>query len=157
MKPKILLLALTLLLWANSALATELNMSRLDYQIGQCRYSTEIETEPEAEKPGFWANRDPWTKKDTYWQTAFIVITTIDIYNTAKCMETGDYYEANPIVQKFIGKNPTPEEVYIFGAEWMIFHSAVSRMLPKKYRRVWQSFVIVYTAHDITAGAFILF
>lgn len=144
---KIILIVILLFFWADPVTAIDL---------GQNIDTTQNSVKPE-QSQGFWASRDPWTKKDTYWQTAFIFITTIDICNTAKCMETGKYYEDNPIVQKFIGKEPTPEEVYIFGAEWIVFHTIVAKALPKKYRRFWQSFVITWTTSDIVTGTVLLF
>ncbi len=96
-----------------------------------------------------------WTWEDTALQTVysgFLVADWSQTLHTARDhitqhnFRTGftPYYESQDGAQRFIGKYPSKRNVNMYFTTMMIGHAAVSYLLPKPYRTIWQSFYIIY-------------
>ncbi|MDH5256795.1 MAG: hypothetical protein OEX07_02265 [Gammaproteobacteria bacterium] len=79
-----------------------------------------------------------WSKKDTYWETAYLVTHVADWGQTldisSQC-QSGTYYETNPIM----GKCPSAQSVNAYFIGTALLHYGVAHMLPRKYRRMFQA------------------
>ena len=78
-----------------------------------------------------------WSKKDTYWQAAYLAThiadwgQTLDI--SSQC-ESGHYYETNVIM----GRCPNAQTVNTYFIATALLHYGVAHALPPKYRRMFQ-------------------
>jgi len=100
---------------------------------------------------------DEWTKKDTAYQTAFLVLTAMDWQQTKEITRNPNYYEKNPI----LGHNPKQNKIDAYFLSCAFMHTTIAYYLPEKYRRVWQYLFIGietgYVAHNYNAGVRINF
>ena len=85
---------------------------------------------------------DPWTKKDTAYQGAFLAVTAIDWLQTKEVVRNPNYYEINPV----LGCNPKQNNVDLYFAGCAIANTAIAYYLPKEYRRIWQCLWIGFEA-----------
>lgn len=103
---------------------------------------------------------DKWTWEDTALQSIYSGILVADWAQTlhiARDIKTRHninsgrtpYYESES--ERFIGKYPSKNDVNFYFTTMLIGHAAVSYLLPKPYRTIWQSVYIVYE-HDIVQG-----
>ncbi len=79
-----------------------------------------------------------WSKKDTYWQAAYFATHLADWGQTldiAGQCESGSYYETNPI----LGKCPSAQTVNAYFLGTALLHYGAAKMLPRKYRRMFQA------------------
>lgn len=87
----------------------------------------------------FTTNAQAWTDEDTMWETAYLAAHITDWGQTrdisAHCSTTGKYYETNPI----LGDCPSQQMVNTYFLGTALAHITVARMLPKKYRRMFQA------------------
>jgi len=93
-----------------------------------------------------------WSKKDTYWETAYLVTHIADWGQTrdiASQCESGRYYETNPIM----GKCPSSQTVNAYFIGTALMHYGVAHMLPRKYRRMFQAGTIGMELSYITNNA----
>lgn len=101
--------------------------------------------------------RDRWTLKDTLYQTQYAVLHIIDWGQTRYIADSDEFYEMNPV----LGANPTKEAVDLYFAVTLVSHTAISFILPEKWRRKWQFFWIglesFITASNSSAGVAISF
>ncbi len=117
---------------------------------------------------------DPWTKTDTAFQAATVALTLAD-WGQTRWMQRqytkrepgriywegwrpeGIYDEINPI----LGEHPSQSRIDVYFAGLILGHTAIARLLPNPYRRIWQGVFIVteagFVAHNITIGARIKF
>ncbi|HFE37957.1 MAG TPA: hypothetical protein ENK06_06005 [Gammaproteobacteria bacterium] len=96
-----------------------------------------------------------WSKKDTYWQSAYFLThladwgQTLDIANQCS---SGSYYETNPVM----GKCPSAQTVNAYFAATALIHYGVAHMLPPKYRRMFQigtmGMQLSYIANNASIG-----
>ena len=83
-------------------------------------------------------NANAWSKKDPYWETAYLVThladwgQTLDI--SSQCAG-GSYYETNPVM----GKCPSAQVVNAYFIGTALLHYGVAQILPPKYRRMFQA------------------
>lgn len=80
-----------------------------------------------------------WTVKDTAFQLQYTVLHVIDWGQTRYISKHDEFYETNPL----LGTNPSTEFVDVYFAVTLIGHTAVSYLLPAKWRRRWQAFTTV--------------
>jgi len=93
-----------------------------------------------------------WSKKDTYWETAYLVTHLADWGQTldiASQCETGNYYETNPVM----GKCPSAQTVNAYFLGTALLHYGVAHALPRKYRRMFQAGTIAMELSYITNNA----
>lgn len=93
-----------------------------------------------------------WSKKDTYWETAYFVTHLADWGQTldiASQCQGGAYYETNPIM----GKCPSAQTVNAYFIGTGLLHYGVAHMLPKKYRRMFQAGTIGMELSYISSNA----
>lgn len=88
--------------------------------------------------PAFCYEHDPWTTQDTVLQLVYITTLSIDCLQTKSFIKEGRS-ESNPV----LGKRPSQKKVNLFTLTIMSGHSAISFLLPKKYRPYWQIFFIM--------------
>jgi len=93
-----------------------------------------------------------WSKKDTYWETAYLAThltdwgQTLDI--SSQC-QSGAYYETNVV----LGKCPSAQSVNAYFLGTALLHYGVAHMLPRKYRRMFQAGTIGMQLSYITNNA----
>ena len=80
------------------------------------------------------ANADEWTREDTTYQAALMVLKGIDWLQTKEIVRNSNYYEINPIM----GKYPSQNTVDLYFACSAIGQTVLAYYLPKKYRRICQ-------------------
>lgn len=79
-----------------------------------------------------------WRPADTVRQAAYLSLHYADWRQTIQLAEHPDYHELNPI----IGKHPSRQRVDNYFAATAVAHTAVSVMLPPRWRSRWQYFTI---------------
>lgn len=75
-----------------------------------------------------------WTRQDTVLELAFVAVTAVDALQTAtdiapRCLE------ANPL----LGHCPSAAKVFGMIGAGVVAHALIARVLPRKYRTIWQS------------------
>lgn len=82
-----------------------------------------------------WLNLDPWTREDTYRQTAVAVLQVVDWGQTRYIAKHSEFHEVNPL----IGKHPSIGRVNNYFAISIPANIAISALVPSKYRALWQT------------------
>ena len=93
-----------------------------------------------------------WSKKDTYWQAAYLVTHIADWGQTldiSRQCETGNYYETNVIM----GRCPNAQTVNTYFIATALLHYGVAHSLPPKYRRMFQMGTIGMELSYISSNA----
>lgn len=89
---------------------------------------------------------DEWTKEDTYREVAWQTLNLIDWKQTLIIANNPDHYkEINPI----IGEHPSRGKVNTYMAVGAVSHLAMSYVLPKEYRVIFQYFTIGTSAYCV--------
>jgi len=97
-------------------------------------------------------NANAWSKKDTYWEAAYLAThladwgQTLDIAGQCK---SGAYYETNPVM----GKCPSVQTVNAYFIGTALLHYGAAKALPRKYRRMFQAGTIGMELSYITNNA----
>ena len=99
------------------------------------------------------AEDNRWTGKDTAWQTAYTVLHIADWGQTRYIAKHPERFnERNAI----LGDHPSTRKVDAYFATTLVAHTAISYVLPVKYRRVWQAVTIAVegnaVAHNMKIG-----
>ncbi len=86
-----------------------------------------------------WSSRgeafDSWSPTDMVMQGVFATLEVIDWGQTLDGMRHPTLREYNPI----LGPHPSELQVDLYMSLGIMGHTAVSFILPKEWRRVWQS------------------
>jgi hypothetical protein len=122
---------------------------------------------------------DPWTKTDTAYQAATVTLMSADWMQTSWMMRQNavkdatrwrnpngteykrdwkpEYAEINPL----LGDHPGQGKINAYFLGIIVGHTAIARLLPNPYRRIWQGIYIVteagFVAHNFSVGARIEF
>jgi hypothetical protein len=101
------------------------------------------------------AHAEPWTRMDTVNEALFAATVLVDQGQTVYGVHRAGLAEVNPV----LGRHPSREAIWVYGAGATIAHAAVARLLPRPYRRAWQHVWIVnqlgYIGHNARmAGGF---
>lgn len=84
-----------------------------------------------------------WTWEDTALQTIYSGLLISDWSQTLHISRNPvHYYEKKS--DQFIGKYPSKRDVNVHFTTMLLGHAAVSYLLPKPYRTIWQSVYIIY-------------
>jgi len=87
-----------------------------------------------------------WSKDDTVMEGVHALSLLADWAQTRTIAQKDkrghNYHEANPITQKIIGKNPRVQDVDLYMALSLLGHGLISRKLPPKYRKIWQTMTL---------------
>lgn len=94
-----------------------------------------------------------WTKADTLREVSWQVLHIVDWGQTRHIAKNPDqFYEINPI----LGRHPSVGEVDTYMITGAVIHTAVSVVLPQKYRSYWQYVTIGMSGYcvgnNINAG-----
>jgi hypothetical protein len=84
------------------------------------------------------AAHDPWTRTDTAFQAACVAADLIDWHQTRVLVSRPGLWEENPI----LGRHPSVQAVDRYFAESIVLGAAVSYLLPARYRRLHQVFIL---------------
>ena len=94
-------------------------------------------------------SKNKWTMQDSLWEAAYLATHVADWGQTrdisAQC-KSGGYYEVNPV----IGRCPSMSRVNLYFLSTALLHAGVSTLLPKKYRRFFQTSTMVMEIGYIT-------
>ena len=97
-------------------------------------------------------NAQAWSEKDTYWEAAYLTTHLADWGQTldiASQCESGAFYETNPVM----GKCPSAQKVSAYFIGTALLHYGVAKVLPRKYRRMFQAGTMVMELNYITNNA----
>lgn len=82
---------------------------------------------------------DDWSKRDILLQATYTTLHVIDWGQTRYIASNPDkYYEKNPL----LGRHPDKDTVDIYFVGTLIAHTAITHILPSKYRPWWQVITI---------------
>lgn len=87
-----------------------------------------------------------WGPRDTVLEVGFQVLNALDSYTTQRIRETPSIEEVEPITRAILGAKPEPKETMVYFATLGLTHYLISRALPPRMRRYWQSGTIAYSA-----------
>ena len=89
-----------------------------------------------------------WTWEDTALQTVYSGLVAADYAQTLHITrDPVHYYEAE--ADRFIGKYPSKRKVNAYFSAMLLGHTAISYLLPKPYRTIWQGAYISYEYNTI--------
>lgn len=94
-----------------------------------------------------------WTKADTARQVVYSTLHIMDWGQTRYIATHPEkYHETNPI----LGSHPSLRSVNLYFGATLLCHTAISAILPDKYRRAWQYVTIgvegAYVVHNFNIG-----
>ena len=98
------------------------------------------------------SNAQAWSKHDTYWEAAYLATHLADWGQTldiASQCQSGNFYETNPVM----GKCPSAQKVSAYFVGTALLHYGVAKMLPRKYRRIFQTGTMTMELSYITNNA----
>ena len=84
------------------------------------------------------AAHDPWTPADTAFQAACVAADLIDWHQTRVLVGRDGMWEENPVM----GHYPPVQAVDRYFAESIILGATVSYLLPARFRRLHQIFIL---------------
>ena len=90
-----------------------------------------------------------WTKTDTAFQTASILTLAADWNQTRQIAKNPKLYYEDGVAEVVLGRHPSVNGVNWYFAGSMILNTAIARMLPNPYRRMFQTGTIIYEAYWI--------
>jgi hypothetical protein len=82
----------------------------------------------------FSAVADEWTTEDTYYQTAFTVLTVIDARYTQDIVRHSNQEEKNPI----LGNHPSNSRINTYFSTVLVSHAVIAYLVPSDIRRKMQ-------------------
>lgn len=88
---------------------------------------------------------DEWTTHDTLYQIATLTTFAVDWAQTKEITRNPDYWELN----KILGEHPSQNAVDCYFVGVALFHTGVSYLLPRPYRRYFQLLTIGFQSHAI--------
>jgi len=92
------------------------------------------------------AQAGDWTREDTAWEAAYLVLHVADWGQTRYIAKNPDLYiERNPI----LGENPSLNRVRNYFLATALLHASVAYALPPKWRRRWQGATIAMQAYVV--------
>lgn len=96
--------------------------------------------------------RDPWTRRDTLWELAYVAAVAMDV-SQSRQIEDGGRFERNP----FLPRHPSAAAITNLGILNVAAHAGISWLLPSPWRRRWQAVtvaveVFVVADNHIRAG-----
>lgn len=105
---------------------------------------------------------DNWSTTDYVLQTSVLTLTTIDLVQTYTFLYKEPYVSRNHSeMNPLMGLHPTKKRFFFVGGCWMLFHTALSYILPSGYRRTWQItylyFETIIIHHNYKCGVRIKF
>jgi hypothetical protein len=89
------------------------------------------------------AHSDPWSTRDTVMQLGVTVILAADARTTTHIQYVDGIYEAQPLTQRVLGRQPSTSDTYQYFATLAITNYMISRALPAKWRPYWQGASVV--------------
>ena len=89
------------------------------------------------------AHNDEWTRRDTVLQVGVTAFILADAITTAKIQDRPDLVEGNPVGHILLGPNPSSRDTYMYLGTWAISNYLISRALPERWRKYWQSLAIL--------------
>ncbi len=92
---------------------------------------------------GGCAHSDPWTQRDTNMQILTTLVILGDGLSSIKIRETENVHEAGSIAHRFIGRQPTKQDLLIYHTSLSVLSFGVARMLPAKLRPWWQTIEMI--------------
>ncbi len=82
---------------------------------------------------------DKWTTLDTSLQVAYSGVLITDWVQTLHATRDRNNHFENGFAGNFIGKYPTKRNVNYYFSSILIGNAAISYLLPKPYRTIWQT------------------
>src|SRR5688572_6254344 len=93
-----------------------------------------------------------WTRDDTIREVGFQVVNIADAWQTQSIRKRKDVKETGVIAVEILGKEPKPGETAVYFGTMALSHFLISRALPPKWRRYWQSGTALYSATVVTSN-----
>jgi hypothetical protein len=92
------------------------------------------------------AQAGDWTREDTAWEAAYLVLHVVDWGQTRYITKNPDRYrESNSI----LGETPSLNRVRNYFIATALLHASVSYALPPQWRRRWQGATIAVQAYFV--------
>lgn len=88
------------------------------------------------------ASSEPWTRQDTVLQSIVTATLVMDAVQTSQIQYHPEIYEAMPVAQAVLGRQPKTSETWRYFAMNAAFNYLVARALPQRWRPYWQGATI---------------
>lgn len=88
------------------------------------------------------ASSEPWRTQDTVLQTIVTGLLVVDAMQTSDIQYHDNLYEAMPVAQAVLGRQPKTSETWRYFAANALFNYMVTRALPQRWRPFWQGATI---------------
>jgi hypothetical protein len=95
------------------------------------------------------AKADAWTKTDTMFELSYAAVAIADAMTTADIRNHDTLEEDMPVARALLGRNPEPLPTAAYFAGTIAVHYAISRLLPKPARNLWQTSSIAFNANIV--------
>ncbi len=95
------------------------------------------------------AHTDGWDRKDTMYQLGVTAVLAGDAYTTMQMQYAPGVQEGGPIAKRVLGLEPSTEDTLMYFASIAISNYFISRVLPRKWRRRWQTWEMTVHGYSI--------
>ena len=95
------------------------------------------------------AHTDGWNREDTLYQLGVTAALAGDAYTTSRIQYMPSIKEGGPIAKHFLGLQPSTEDTVMYFTSVAIVNYFISRALPRKWRRRWQTWEISVHGYSI--------
>lgn len=93
-----------------------------------------------------------WSTSDTARQLAITGLIAVDLQQTLDASNRPDIVEANPF---YSSEHPESSEVYLWHATGALLAYAISLALPAKYRKYFQTIVLIGEGGNVVGNHFL--
>lgn len=98
---------------------------------------------------GGCVHSDGWNRGDTVRQLLVTATLAGDAYTTAQIHKMPGVKEGGPIAVQFLGPQPTTEDTVMYFGSLIITNWLISRALPRKWRRHWQTWEMTVHGYSL--------
>lgn len=97
---------------------------------------------------------DDWSRDDTRREIAYQIVNAWDVIQTNEIRRRPDVVEVNPLGRAVMGAEPQPKDMAMYFGSLAVSHYAISRLLPAKLRKYWQSGTIASQGYTVANNCF---
>ena len=95
------------------------------------------------------AHNDDWTRRDTVMQVGVTAVLVADAITTSRIHDDPNVYETGP-ARHVLGRQPSTRDTYLYFGTLAISSYLISRALPEKWRKYWQSSQILMHGYAVS-------
>ena len=96
------------------------------------------------------AHTDEWTRRDTVLQVGVTAALLADAITTSRIHDNPNVYESGAVAHRVLGRQPSTRDTYLYFGTLVISNYLITRALPEKWRKYWQSSQILVHGYAVS-------